>query len=134
MSPATPSAVRWRRHSPPHSRRISLRPSCRATSALHGGNDSRVGSAATDVAAHRLANVVVALAPWLVQHRGGGHDLPGGAVPTLETIVLDECPLHRMQRGGVAGSTGEPFDGGDLVALRHHGKGEAGEHATTLDV
>jgi len=64
------------------------------------------------------------------EQRDRGHDLAGGAIAALVGIVLDEGRLHGMQRAGLS----DAFDRGDLVALVHHGEGEAGVHPLAVDV
>src|SRR5437868_5063019 len=90
----------------------------------------RVRPATADIAAHQLLHVRVARAARLVQQRHRGHDLPRGAVPALVPVALDERGLHRVQVLGGA----QPFDGGDLVALVHEGKAQAGVDPPAVDV
>src|SRR5437867_7429297 len=80
----------------------------------HGGDDADVGTAAADVSAHALANLIVTqrnrpqrshvagrracrARAGLVDERHGGADLSRRAIATLEAVVLEEGLLHRMQ-------------------------------------
>src|SRR5438270_12777795 len=89
----------WRARTRSRSSRVSsairrLRPA----NLLYRGNNPGIGAAAADVAAHRLAHVIVGRAPRLVEHGDRGHDLARRAVAALKTVVGDECPLHRVER------------------------------------
>ena len=64
---------------------------------LHRGNDVGISAAAADVAAHAFADRVVVFAARLLQQRDRRHDLAGGAVAALESVVLQERGLHGMQ-------------------------------------
>src|SRR4051795_11604503 len=64
---------------------------------LHRLDDAAVGAAAADVAAHPLANLVVAAGVALRQQRHRRTDLAGRAVAALEAVVANERGLHRMQ-------------------------------------
>ena len=57
------------------------------------------------------------------------HDLTGCAVAALVTVVLDERGLHRMQ----ILAAGQSFNRGDLLALLHNGKRQAGRYAAPID-
>ena len=64
-----------------------------------------------------------------IQHGDRGTDLAGRAVAALKAIVLDESSLHGMQ----IISFGESLDGGDLVAIVHDSKTEAGVHSRAVN-
>ncbi|KQR35760.1 hypothetical protein ASF91_22055 [Rhizobium sp. Leaf155] len=66
---------------------------------------------------------------YLFQNGDGGTDLPRRTVATLETIVLDERRLHRMQIVGLT----KTFNGGDFVTFMHDRKRQTGVDATTID-
>src|ERR1700728_220948 len=95
---------------------------------LDGRDYVGVGAATADVAVHRLLDVGVSGTHVLLEDCDGGHDLTGGAVTTLVTVVLNECCLHGVK---VIGLT-YPFNGGDLVVCVHDGEGEAGVDAATV--
>src|SRR5919198_3257024 len=97
---------------------------------LNCGDDAGICTATTDVAAHRLAYVVIARPPRLLHHCRRRHDLARGAVPALETIVLDECALHRMELVARRKS----LDGRDALSLLHNGEGHARQDASALYV
>src|ERR1700733_1257124 len=88
---------------------------------LNGRNNIVVGAAAADVAAHGGADGVVVGGDGLVEERRGGHDLAGGAVAALESIVLEEGLLDGVELAVLR----EAFDGGDFAALVHDGEAEA---------
>src|SRR5450432_282838 len=60
-----------------------------------GRDDVGVRTAATEVAAHVLADLVIGVRAVLRQQRDRAHDLTGRAEAALEGIVLDERGLHR---------------------------------------
>src|SRR5687767_4718471 len=80
---------------------------------LDGGDDPRVGSAATDVAAHPFADLIVGepgrrrshvfgdvtdlAAARLGEQANRRADLTRGTVPALEGVVLDEGRLHGVE-------------------------------------
>ena len=111
----------------------------------NGRDDVRIGGAATDVAAHPLADLRVGQRDRAGRHVGGGvagpaglrlgehadgrADLAGGAVAALEAVVLDEGGLQRVQGARRA----ETFDRHDLVALVHDGERQARVDAPAVD-
>src|SRR6266851_2730990 len=100
------------------------------TRVLYRRDDVRVSATATDVAVHRLLDVVIGRPDGLLEECNGGHDLAGGTVTALVTVVLDEGCLHGMKVVGLA----DAFDGCDLFIGMHHGEGEAGVHAAAVDM
>ena len=100
------------------------------TDLLHGRDDVGVGATAADIAVHGVLDVVIGWTDVLLQDGDGGHDLAGGAVAALVTIVLDERDLHWMKVIGLA----DAFDRCDLVGAMHHGEGEARVNAAAVDV
>ncbi len=111
----------------------------------NGRDDVRIGGAATDVAAHPLADLRVGQRADRRRHVGGGvagpaglrlgehadgrADLAGRAVAALEGVVLDEGGLQRMQGTRRA----QAFDRHDLVVLVHDGEGQARVDAPAVD-
>src|SRR5258705_7709925 len=79
---------------------------------LHRLDNAAVGAAAADVAAHPLADFIVASGVPFFQQRNRRADLPRRAVAALKSVVADERGLHRMQPA----VRGQPFDRGDLLA------------------
>src|SRR3954453_14790605 len=73
---------------------------------LHRVDDAAVRAAAADVAAHPLADLIVAAGVPFLQQRDGRADLPRRAVAALESVIADERGLHRMQPS----VRGQPFD------------------------
>lgn len=57
------------------------------------------------------------------------HDLPGRAVAALQGVVIEKRLLHRMQR---AIGRSDAFYGRDALAMRLHGKREAGDDAAII--
>src|ERR1044071_1237617 len=98
-------------------------------SLLDRRDDADVAAAAADVAAHPLADLVVARGVPLAQQRRRGAELPGRAVAALEAVVADERGLQRVE--AIVGR--EPFDGDDLLAAVHDREGEAGVVAPPVD-
>ena len=111
-----------------------------------GGDDVGVGSAATDVAGHALADFVVGelrvigvagaeaddgeLTLFALVNGGdGGADLAWGAVTALESVMFEKGLLYRMK----VFTVGKAFDGGDLRAFGGEGEGEAGVDAAAVD-
>src|SRR5687767_7777842 len=96
-----------------------------AAEVADGSDDAVVRTAAAEVAAHALAELVSAELGRRVVEVGGDRarqpalhfgqhadrraDLARRAIPALEAVVLDECSLQRMQ----AAIRAEPFDRGD---------------------
>ena len=97
---------------------------------LDGRNDVRVGTAAADVAVHRLLDIRICRPDVLFEHRNGGHDLARGAVATLVAVVLDESSLHGVEMIGLT----DTFDGCDLIVPMHDGERETGVDAATVYV
>src|ERR1700758_3937502 len=97
---------------------------------LHRRNDVGIGAAAADVATHALTDGVIIFAARLFQQRYRRHDLAGGAVAALESIVFQKRSLHGMQFA----VGGQAFNSGDAIALVHDGEGEAGIYAAAIDV
>ena len=90
-----------------------------------GVNDVGIGATATNIAAHRLPDIVggsLTTAIGLFQQRGRRHDLAGCAIAALEGIAFDEGGLNGMQN--IAGS--QTLDRCDLFVLMHDGKRQAG--------
>src|SRR3954462_11182110 len=102
----------------------------RATHLLHRRDDPRIRAAAADVAAHRLAHVVIGRTPGLVQHRDRRHDLTRRAVPALEAVVGDECLLHRVELLAAR----KPLDRRYAPALLHNGECQARQLTAAVDV
>src|ERR1051325_2749486 len=113
-------------------------------SLLDRGDDVDVAAAATDVAAHPLADLIVTRGVPFAKQRRRGAELARRAVAALEAVVADEGGLEGAQ--AVVGR--EPFDGDDLRSARamsalrqrrrgrrtpHHGEGEAGVDAPAVD-
>ena len=97
---------------------------------LNGGQDVGICAAAADVAAHGFADIGVGPSAGFFQQSDGRHNLAGGAIAALETVVFDEGGLHGMKPAGFA----KAFDGGDLVAVVHGCESEAGVDAAAVDV
>ena len=92
-------------------------------------DDVRIRAATADIAAHPLADLGVAAGVTFMDAGDGRTNLPGSAVTALESVVLDEGGLHRMEPGAV----GEPFNRGDLVAFVHDGEAETAVNSSAVD-
>jgi hypothetical protein len=66
----------------------------------------------------------------LVDHGDARHDLTGCTKAALESVVLDERRLDRVELAVPL----QPFDGGDPLALLHRRERHAGEDAASLDM
>lgn len=58
-----------------------------------------------------------------------GHDLAGRAVAALECVLVDERLLQRVKFAAL----GKTLDGGDVRAVMHHRKRQAGVDPPTID-
>ena len=115
-------------------------------------DDAGVRAAATQIAAHPLANLIVGKSrrPGLgferhcaghsrrgfVEHRDCRADLSGRAIAALKGVVLDECGLDRVQRAALSDALdrryplavvcdGEREAGIDPTSVGQHGAGAA---------
>src|SRR5216117_1159971 len=68
-----------------------------ASRVLDCRDDVVVRSAAAEVAAHPVPDLLRRAGVALCDAGGAGHDLPGSAVAALERIALDEGGLQRME-------------------------------------
>src|SRR4030088_1012458 len=90
-------------------------------SLLHSRNDVRIGRAATDIAAHIFANVIVAVGVALLHASHCGNDLTWCAVAALERILIDKGLLHRVQFAAL----GKTLYSRDVSALGRERKRQA---------
>ena len=65
----------------------------------------------------------------LLQHADCGADLAGRAVAALESVVLNEGLLHRVQ----AANGAQALDGGDFRPVLHHREHEAAVDALAVE-
>ncbi len=77
-----------------------------------------IGAAPAEVARHAFSDLLVATRIAFLDERSGGHDLPGCAEATLESVVVDERLLHRVQ----AVAVGEALDRTDGPAVQGGGQ------------
>ena len=77
-----------------------------------------------------MLDVLIAGADRLLQQRHRAHDLSARAVAALVPVVLNKSRLHRMKISRLP----QPFNGGNLIALMHHGKRQAAIHASAIDM
>src|SRR4051794_35027805 len=96
---------------------------------FHGRDNVWIGSAAADVAAHVLANVVIAARVALLHTTDCRHDLSRRAITALERILVDKGLLHRVQLV----TSRESLDGEDLLSLRGKRQCQAGHYPTAID-
>src|SRR5882724_3185829 len=120
----TGAGSRWR--PPAH----SSRPSLLDRRLLDGGADTRVGSTAADVAAHRLVDLGVARLRLAPQERGRGHDLAGLTIAALGHARVDPRRLQRLA-GRVRA---DRLDGDDLLVRHRRDRCDAGAHGLPVDV
>src|SRR5437867_13438494 len=95
---------------------------------FNGRENVRIRAATADVAAHPLANFVIAVGMPFFYTRDCRANLPGCAIAALKSVLLDECGLHGMQLVAI----GESFNGRDLIAFVHHRQREAGINASSV--
>src|SRR5262249_10586728 len=91
-------------------------------SILDGGDNADIGAATADVAAHVFADLLGRRCMSLVYAGDRRHDLPRSAVAALQSIMIDERLLHRVQ-GPVSGR--KALDRGYLMPIGLHRKREA---------
>src|SRR5579872_368892 len=94
-----------------------------------GGEDVRVCSATAEIAAHRLANLIVGLRVTLGDQSNCRDDLTRRAKAALKRVVLDERALYRVQRA----IQSDAFYCRDLVIAMHQRERQARQHAATVD-
>src|SRR5262249_37424152 len=87
--------------------------SSRRCRALDRGDDALMRAAATEIPGERLPDLRVARAPVLLEERGGSHDHPVDAVPTLRGLLVDE---RLLELRGVC-DRAEPLERGDRATL-----------------
>lgn len=92
-----------------------------ASCTLNRSNDVVVGPTAADISAHTLAHGSVILPARFFQQRGCGHNLAGGAIAALKSVMFQESCLNRMKIAVLC----QTFDGRNSVALMHDGESEA---------
>src|SRR5437764_6990298 len=80
---------------------------------LHRLDDVLVAGAAAQVAGQRPAHVLLGGIRVLLEQGRGGHHHARGAEPALESVLLPETLLERMQLTG----TGQALDGLDLTPV-----------------
>src|SRR5688572_29631581 len=74
-------------------------------------DDVVIGTAAAEVAAHPVADLLSRLGMALGNAGDAGHDLTRGAVTALESVALDEGGLQRMEPVALR----QALDRGDLA-------------------
>src|SRR5262249_61481235 len=97
--------------------------------ALDRAHDALIGSAAADIGAHMLDDLVARWLWLLLEQVGGGHDLAGLAVAALRHAFGEPGLLQGMARVGR-----EAFDRGDRLAGDLRDLGLAGKRALAVDV
>src|ERR1700744_2719730 len=95
-------------------------------------NDVLVTGAAAQIAFELFADDVIGQVVALaMDHIDRGHDHAGGAEAALQSVMLAERFLHRVQRRAVGGKT---LDGLDLMAIGHDRKRGAGFHRLAVEM
>src|SRR5262245_28140131 len=97
---------------------------------LDRGANTRIGAATADVARHPFVDVGVRGFRTFSQQRRCGHDLSGLTVAALRDIEREPCLLDLL----ALGSSADPFDGGDALALRQRHCREARSRRVAVDV
>src|SRR5215813_4963671 len=91
--------------------------------------DARVGSAATEISAHRVVNISVGRVRFLLEQTGRRHHLSRLAVATLRDLYLLPGLLHR-----VAQITREPFDRDHSLPLGARHGSNAGTDRVAIEM
>src|SRR5262245_55566492 len=91
--------------------------------------DSQAGTAAAEIAAHRVVNIDVGRVRFLLQQAGGGHHLSRLTVAALRDLYLQPGLLH-----GVAQITREPFDRDHSLPLGARHRSDAGTNRVAVEV
>src|SRR5437016_856888 len=99
-----------------------------ASGVLDRRDDVVIRSAATEVAAHPVSDLLPRAGVALGDTGGAGHDLPRRAITALERIALDERRLERMEFVALR----ETLDRRDLAAFDERGERQAGLHALAV--
>ena len=107
---------------------IGRLPLCAITS-LDRRDDIRVGAAAAEVAAHRLADLVARPGVAFADQADGRADLAGRAVAALEGVVVDEGLLQRVKRVAL----GEGLRSSSPRPVVHDREGQAAVDAPAVD-
>src|SRR5213083_1154996 len=98
----------------------------KSTSLLLGisnrSDDVGIGAAATDIAAHVLANLGVCMGNPFVHQPHAGADLAGRAVTALKSVALDKRFLKRVQTLSIR----QAFNGRDARSRVHRRQRKAG--------
>src|SRR5262249_13199040 len=108
---------------------------------LDGFANAHIGSAAADVAGHRVIDIGVGRMRIACEQGGGRHDLARLAVPALNDFALEpsllnlaasRCPANCLDRRDLRGA--DSVDGSDTGTCRNaidmHGAGAAERHPT----
>src|SRR5437899_1231483 len=102
-------------------------PSCRG---LDRRTDPLIGAAATDVAGHRLVDIVIGGLRGLGEQAGRLHDLPTLAVAALRDVQAAPRGLDALADRCSA----DPLDGRDLLAFRSRDRRDARARRRTIQV
>jgi len=92
-------------------------------------SNSRVRTAAADIAAHRLVNIFVAGLQIFREEDGRAHDLPGLAIAALRHIELDPRFLQRVSE-----IHRKTLDRRDVPAFRARDGRDAGAYRLAIEV
>src|SRR5712692_9310666 len=92
--------------------------------------DSWIGSAAADVAAHGVVDLLVGGVRIRLEQGRGAHDLARLAEAALRHAELDP----RRLAGVLAAVVGESLDRGDVGELRHANVDAAGAHGAPVEM
>src|SRR3954466_1190040 len=96
---------------------------------LHGLHDVVITGAAAKVAVERLADLLLARVRVFPRQAHGREHHAGRAEAALQSVVLLEGRLHRVQRAVCR----QALDGGELRALRLHGEQVATLHRLAIE-
>src|SRR6266436_10300512 len=94
-------------------------------------HDVGIAGAAADVAGEVVTDFALRRIRVLLEQLADAHDHPRRAEAALQSVVLMECGLNRMQRAAARRQT---FDGRDRCPVCHHGKHRAGFDCLSVDI
>src|SRR5688572_6060707 len=95
---------------------------------LDGLKDLVVSGAAAQIAHHPILNLILIGPGIFIEQSLGCDHLPWSADAALKPAILNETFLYWMKFTVF----GKPFDGGDVVAVGHHGERDAGTDHFTI--
>src|SRR5450631_2331675 len=94
----------------------------------HGLDDVLIAGAAAEVGRQHVKQIVIGNIRLALKHAHRQHQKARRAEAALQTVIVHEGLLHRMQRVAI----GETFHGADFFARRLHREHQAGAHRLAI--